>query len=161
MKRDKRDRKKPLYRKENTKALNFIHTYAGGDYKHDRHTKRDTLEVVKGSMHGKKRRGVDYTPLFKFLLSKVGQSWEKVYGEAITRLDKVDPIFWMVAINDEAKKDMVRIGESTYYSGMFVDDDGNLQLCNPDLNAGNMEPFCPCCTHTFNGKVFGKKYKDV
>jgi len=49
------------------------------------------------SMHGRQQRGLDYTPLFFFLLSKIGQHWDEVYSEAISRLDRPDPIFWMVA----------------------------------------------------------------
>ena len=102
-----------------------------------------------------KHRGLDYTPLFQFLISKVGQLWETVFEEAIARLDKPDPIFWLVATNEDTKKEMVRVGESSYFSGLFVDSAGILQLSNPTLRAANMAPFCTCCTHTFNGKVFG------
>ena len=104
---------------------------------------------------GEPTRGLDYTPLFKFLLSKVGNNWNEVFSEAKSRLDKQDPIFWMVALNEEEKKDCVRVGESTYFSGLFVDNNGVLQLVNPNLKAVDMKPFCDCCTHTFNGKIFG------
>ena len=60
-------------------------------------------------MHGKQQRGLDYTPLFKFLLKKVGSNWDDVYSEAVSRLDRPDPIFWLVAINENQKKDYVRI----------------------------------------------------
>ena len=146
--------KKPLFRKVNTKARGVRHN-SGGDYKHSRNVKRDNLEQVKGSMHGKKERGLDYTPLFKFLLSKVGQDWNEVFSEANARLDKAAPIYWLVAMNPEEKKEYVRTGESSYFSGMFVDENGNLQLVNPELSAKEMVPFCACCTHTLNGKVFG------
>ncbi|MDO4763440.1 MAG: hypothetical protein Q4A00_03570 [Flavobacteriaceae bacterium] len=70
-------------------------------------------------------------------------------------MDKTEPIFHMVAINDGDKKDFIRAGESSYFSGLFVDENGKLQLCNPNLKAKDMKPFCDCCTHTFNGKLFG------
>ena len=145
---------KPLYRKVNTKARGVRHDF-GGDFKNARNKKGDTLEVTKGSMHGKVERGLDYTPLFRFLLSKVGLNWDTVFSEAKARLDKTEPIFWIVAINEADKKEYVRTGESSYFSGMFVDEDGILQLSNPVLTAKEMVPFCSCCTHTFNGKVFG------
>ena len=149
-------RKKPLYRKVNTRTHGVHHNF-GGDFKHSRHKKRASLEQLKGSMGGKKERGRDYTPLFRFLLSKVGSSWDKVYSEAKSRLDKPDPIFWLVALHEHEQKDMVRTGESTYFSGLFVDDHGILQLTNPNLTAQDLTPFCNCCTHTFNGEVFGGK----
>lgn len=108
-------------------------------------------------MFGKKERGLDYTPLFRFLLSNEGSNWNEVFSEAKSRLDKTDPIFWIVALNSDEKKDYVRIGESSYFSGMYIDENGNLQLSNPDLKAADLSPFCTCCTHTFNGKIFGKE----
>lgn len=148
---------KPLYRKVNTKAIRVRHRF-GGDFKDTRNKKRDSLEQVKGSMHGKKNRGLDYTPLFKFLLSKVGQNWDLVFKEASERLDRTDPIFWMVAKTEDDKKDYVRLGESTYYSCLFIDDIGILQKVNPNLNAKQMTPSCNCCTHTFNGEKFGREF---
>ena len=143
-----------LYRKVNTKARGVHHDF-GGDYSNTRHAKKETVEQTKGSMFGKKERGLDYTPLFRFLLSKVGCNWEEVFNEARSKLDRTDPVFWMVALQDAEKKDYVRIGESSYYSGLYVDEDGILQITNPHLKALDMKPFCSCCTHTFNGKIFG------
>jgi hypothetical protein len=146
--------KAPLYRKVNTKARGVHHGF-GGDYKNTRHTKKETREQVKGTMHGSKERGLDYTPLFRFLLSKAGCSWNEVYSEANARLDKPDPIFWMVAVDENNKTDYFRSGESSYFSGLYVDSEGILQITNPGLQAKDMKPFCSCCTHTFNGKLFG------
>jgi hypothetical protein len=147
-------REKPkLYRKVNTKARGVHHDF-GGDFRDSRNGKRETLQQVKGTMFGTKERGLDYTPLFKFLLSKVGSNWNEVFSEAKSRLDRQEPIFWIVALHEDEKKDYVRIGESTYFSGLFVDDNGVLQLVNPNLKAADMKPFCDCCTHTFNGKIF-------
>lgn len=146
--------KSKLYRKVNTKARGVHHNF-GGDFKDTRNRKRQTLQQVKGKMFGKKERGLDYTPLYRFLLSSVGSDWDNVYSEAKSRLDKSKPIFWMVALQDNEKKDYVRTGESSYYSGLYVDENNILQVCNPQLKAIDMKPFCSCCTHTFNGKVFG------
>lgn len=149
------NREKPkLYRKVNTKAKGLHHNF-GGDFKNTRNSKREALQQVKGTMFGTKQRGLDYTPLFKFLLSKIGSNWDEVFSEAKSRLDRQEPIFWIVALHEDERKDYVRIGESTYFSGLFVDDKGVLQLVNPNLNAADMTPFCDCCTHTFNGKLFG------
>lgn len=150
----KRDiQKKPLYRKVNTKARN-VHHNTGGDFRHSRHQKRESLAQTKGKMSARQERGLDYTPLFRFLLSKVGTTWNEVFSEAKARLDKTEPIFWMVALNPAEKEDCVRIGETSFFSGLFVDDDGILQRSNPDLAASDLKRYCNCCTHSFNGKVY-------
>ena len=146
--------KSKLVRKVNTKTFNVHHNF-GSDFKNTRNKKKETLEQTKGKMSGKTERGLDYTPLFRFLLSKVGKNWDEVFSEAKSRLDKTNPIFSMVALREEDKKDYIGIGESSYFSGLYVDENGVLQLCNADLKAVDMKPFCDCCTHTFNGKLFG------
>lgn len=147
---NRKNQKEPLFRKVNTKARNVHHNF-GSDFKYIRHKKKETLEQVKGTMHGKKERGLDYTPLFRFLLSKVGSNWDEVFSEAKSRLDKTDPIFYLVALRKNDKEDVVRVGESTYFSGMYVDDEGVLQLSNPSLKPTDLQHYCDCCTHTFNG----------
>jgi hypothetical protein len=106
-------------------------------------------------MHGTHQRGLDYTPLFRFLHSKIGQPWDEVFSEAVARLDKSEPIFWVVARHEYDRLDMVRVGECTYVSGLYVDDDGLLQCVNPQLSIEHMTPTCTCCTHTLNGVRFG------
>ena len=106
--------KSKLYRKVNTKTFNVHHNF-GSDFKNTRNKKKETLVQTKGKMSGKTERGLDYTPLFRFLLSKVGGNWDDVFSEAKSRLDKTDPIFWMVALREEDKKDYIRIGESSFF----------------------------------------------
>lgn len=149
-KMNRNNQKEPLYRKVNTKARNVHHIF-GGDFKYTRHKKRETLEQTKGTMYGRKNRGLDYTPLFRFLLSKVGSSWDEIFSEAKSRLDKTAPIFWLVALDQNDKKEVIRVGESTYFSGMYVDYEGILQLSNPALKPTDLKRYCNCCTHTFNG----------
>jgi hypothetical protein len=146
--------KENLYRKVNTKTHNVHHCF-GGNFKNSRHKKRETLEQTKGKMFGKVERGLDYTPLYRFLLSKVGENWDDIFSEAKSRLNKVEPIFHMVALREDEKEDFIATGESTYFSGLYVNENGVLQICNPNLKASDMKPFCQCCTHTFNGKIFG------
>jgi hypothetical protein len=151
--------KKPLYRKENTLARGHHH-FTGGDFRHERNTKDFlNLEANRSSMNGKKNRGLDYTPLFKFLISKIGKEWSQIYSEAVSRLDRKEPIFWLVALQEHERQDFVRGGDSSYYSGLFVDEHGLLQIVNPEISAKTLSPFCRCCTHTFNGVVFSKKYE--
>jgi hypothetical protein len=132
----------------------------GGDYRHQRNTKRERdSDKTRGSMPRRRRHGQDYTPLFKYLLSKIGEDWDEVFSEAAARLDSTEPIFWMVAKGPHEQQDYVRIGESSYYSGLYVDADNRLQAVNPELGSHNMEPFCACCTHTFNGVRFASEYR--
>ena len=150
-----RARKEPLYRKVNTQT-HGVHHDTGGNYRTER-KKAVLSEASRGSMHGKRMRGLDYTPLFLFLLSKVGSEWNSVYSEAVARLDRPDPIFWLVARSETDRREIVRIGESSYYSGLYVDDAGILRIVNPDLRPEDLTPYCSCCTHTFNGVRFGSQ----
>lgn len=146
-------RKEPLYRKVNTQTHGVRHG-TGGDHRTERAAQAHS-EAGRGSMHGKQRRGLDYTPLFRFLLSNVGSEWNRVYSEAVSRLDRPEPIFWLVARHADEKREIVRVGESSYYSGLYVDDAGILRVVNPDLRAKDLTPSCSCCTHTLNGVRFG------
>ncbi|TBW58107.1 hypothetical protein EZI54_04420 [Marinobacter halodurans] len=143
--------KKPLYRKVNTKARGVHHLH-GGDYKNSRN-RESGVGMRKGI-----QRGLDYTPLFKFLLSKVGYPWNEIHSEAVSRLDKEEPIYWLVAKDYESANELIRIGESSYFSGLYVDGDGILRVVNPDIDENTLEPLCKCCTHTFNGVLFTRKY---
>ena len=134
--------KSPLYRKVNTRARGVHHVH-GGDYRHTRHTKR---EDTAGGMHGRGRRGLDYTPLFRFLLSKVGADWTEVYREATARLDRPDPVFWLVALDERDRHPFVCVGESSYFSGLYVDNDARLQRVDPSLRPERITPSCRCCT---------------
>ncbi|CAH6975510.1 conserved hypothetical protein [Vibrio chagasii] len=145
--------KKPLYRKVNTKARG-VHHHFGDDYKFSRGTKQGGSKKMKQGV----MRGLDHTPLYKFLLSKVGQPYSLVHSEAVSRLVKTEPISHMVIEDHEDDSGYFRAGESTYYSTLYVDDAGVLQIVNKDVNENTLSPSCQCCTHTFNGKVFNKKF---
>jgi hypothetical protein len=150
--------KAPLYRKVNTTA-HGVHHGAGGDFHDQRNSKAAALsDAPRLPMHGKARRGLDYTPLFRFLLSKVGSDWNRVHAEAVARLDRPDPIFWLVARQPHEEQDVVRVGESSYFSGLRVDEYGRLQRVNPSLGPGDLAPTCGCCTHTFNGVTFTRAF---
>ncbi|TCL00664.1 hypothetical protein BXY66_3311 [Shimia isoporae] len=144
-----RGRKSPLYRKVNTRTHGVRH---------------GCLRIAERKKHEDKKRrgmrqglrhGLDFTPLYKFLLSKVGQPWDGVYSEAVSRLPNDEAIWWLVARSEVDRKGVVRTGESSYHSGLFVTEDGLLCKVDPDLRSADMRPTCPCCTHTFNGEPFG------
>jgi hypothetical protein len=147
----------PLYRKVNTRARGVYHHF-GGDFRHQRATEK-LRDERHGTMHGQRRRGLDYTPLFQSLRSKVGEDWNVVFREAVTRLDRPDPIFWVVSLEERNKQDYVCVGDSSYFSGLFVDHDGRLQLAHPALCVSTLTPSCGCCTHTLNGIPFTRKWK--
>lgn len=152
--------KEPLFRKVNTRARNVHHDF-GGDYRHDRNTKAEQNQIdtenTRSTMHGSKKRGLDYTPLYRFLLSKVGQDWDKVHSEAVLRLDKPDAIYHLVARNESEQEDYVRCGENSHYSGLYIDADNKLQKVNPNLGPQDIIVCCKCCTHTFNGELVTSK----
>jgi hypothetical protein len=156
--------KEPLYRKVNTRARGVRHNF-GGDYSNDRNTKAEKEQVkarsTRGTMHGKKQRGLDYTPLFRFLLSKVGEDWTSIHSEAVARLDKPEPIFWLVALDEGDRQDAVRVGESSYFSGLYVDEDNKLQKVDPSMGPENIVRYCNCCTWTFNGIVVNTNVEAV
>ena len=149
--------KSPLYRKVNTTA-HGVHHHVGGDFRDERKKTTDQVEAKHQGMHGRKNRGLDYTPLFRFLLSKVGQEWNFVHSEAVARLDRPEPIFWLVALRRADEQEYVRTGESTYFSGLRIDPDGTLQVVNPRIGAASLAPLCKCCTHTFNGARFTRTF---
>jgi hypothetical protein len=155
--------KEPLYRKVNTLARQSHHN-SGGDYKHERNTKESkedfSQEKTRKGMGQKIKRGLDYTPLYRFLISKVGQDWTEVHKEAISRLDKEEPIFYLVAKNEEEKTESICLGQTSFYSGLYVDDSNKLQKVNPQFGAEHITATCPCCTFTFNGKVIPHKYQE-
>jgi len=156
MKRDSH-RKKPLYRKVNTRARGVHHKF-GVDYRTSRRSDKPSPTSMKKGV----KRGLDYTPLYKFLLSKVGEEWDKVYSEALSRLDKEEPIWHMVRKDKDdvprwGHRDYFMCGESSLFSALYIDD-GILRVVAPDVGPQSLEPFCPCCTYTFNGQVFWKKY---
>lgn len=147
--------KKPLlHRPVNTRTHGVRHGSCSA-YRYERHTKSEKSSLSnRGSMHSHQRHGFDYTPLFRFLLSKVGHPWDAVFSEAKARIDRPEPVFWMVALHESDKEEYVLLGDSTYYSGLWVDEAGVLQKVNPQLTPEQMKPCCDCCTHTFNGVVF-------
>ena len=146
-------KKEPLYRKVNTKTWG-VHHHSDGAFRDTRKSKKQgRLRMSQGV-----KRGLDYTPLFRFLLSSVGKKWDKVHSEAVSRLDHEEPIYGMVSLTEEEATDYAGVGESSYFSGLYVDTAGYLQITSPELTPETFEPFCGCCTHTFNGTLISKKY---
>ena len=148
---------KPLYRKVNTRARGVSHR-SGGDYRHERNTKESKAsDALREPMRGRDDRGLDYTPLFRFLLAGVGRDWNEVHAEAVARLDREEPIAWLVARDVADGESVVRIGESSYFSGLYVDDANVLRVVDPAATVETLAPTCTCCTHTLNGVPFTRR----
>jgi hypothetical protein len=151
--------KEPLYRKENKLALNYRSTSPRVKYRHHRHLhKSNESEDLRCGIGGRKKNGMDYTPLYRFLLSRVGSDWDDVYAEAKARLDRTEPIFYLVALHEFQRKATVRCGDKSYYSGLYVDDDNMLRVVAPEITVDVLWPRCPCCTHSFNGQRFVNQF---
>lgn len=145
--------KEPLYRKHNKLATHFhlSRSSAGGNFRHQRNTKEMTTFEGSHMPVKSSQIGYDYTPLYKFLLSRVGKNWDEVFSEAVSRLNEQEPIFRMVDLRYEDKDfkhPIARLGESTYYSRLTVKDG---ILVKADPNAKAPDKYCTCCTHSFNG----------
>ncbi|MGH1421101.1 MAG: hypothetical protein ACRBEQ_04725 [Hyphomonas sp.] len=152
--------KAPLFRKVNTRARNVRHD-TGGEARWARSQfKTNTNDGSRGSMRSNRQNGLDYTPLFKFLLSHVGDDWDDVYSEAVSRLPTPEPIFWMVSNTEPFGDGIARIGDATFFSELFVDANNTLQKVDPTIVVEELWPSCSCCTHSFNGIRFTQPYQE-
>lgn len=147
--------KKPLWRKK-SKDIRVSDIHA----KYDKNTKKGTRRSMCASKHGR-----DFTPLYMFLLNCTQKEdivfFDDAYREARQRLDVVDyDRIWDI-ISKHKDLDIIppvcRIGESTYYSTLYVDLDNVLRVAHPEVTNETLYPYCTCCTHTFNGKPFINK----
>lgn len=141
-----------LYRSVNTTTRHRSNN-PGAEYRWERNSKKLPSEQLpqRESMHGKQNRGRDYTPLFHFLLKQIGQPWDRVFSEASARLDTTEPVFWLVALHEHQRRNLVCIGDSSFYPGLFVDENKILRQVYPEITGKDVEVTCNCCTHTFIG----------
>ncbi len=147
-----------LYRSRNTRT-HGLHHERGSEYRYQR-TRDKSSDAQRGPMRGV-NHGRDYTPLFKFLLSKVGQNFDAVFSEASARLDTTEPVFWMVARIPSERKDVVWFSYNSWYSGLYVDESGLLQKVNPHFGPEHVKFACKCCTHSFNGSPIRQPAREI
>lgn len=142
-----------LYRSENTTTRHHS-SNPGAEYRWERNRKKacDELLATRETMHSEQKRGRDYTPLFYFLIKQIGKPWDDIFSEVCGRLDTTEPVFWLVALHEHQQQDLVRIGESSFYPGLFVDENGILQQVNPSISGKDVVVTCRCCTHTYMGE---------
>jgi hypothetical protein len=156
--RTMRRRPEPLYRRVDTTA-HGVRRQLLEPYRRPTGAPTDDAPTMGPMGRGSRSRGYrDYTPLFRFLLARVGSPWPEVEAEAVRRLDRRDPIDWIVATEESRRQPYVRTGESSYFSGLFVDDDAVLRVVDPTVGPSSLEPTCGCCTHTFNGVPFTRRW---
>ena len=167
--------KKPLFRPENKTTIQTkYYIRRGGKHKHTRNTKEfKSFDGNRWKMHSKGNLGLDYTPLYNFLISSVGKNFDEVYAEACERMSGLghnykEEIFYCVEKNTyiengnvyDSKGELVsciwRSGESSYHDKMFIDDNGVLRLVrefNIDKNTdSDLKLGCACHTHSVNGQ---------
>jgi len=142
-----------LYRSVNTTTRHRSNN-PGAEYRWECNRKKtaDELLAKRETMHSGHKRGRDYTPLFYFLIKQIGKPWDAIFSEVSGRLDTTEPVFWLVALHEHQQRDLVCIGESSFYPGLFVDGNGILQQVNPAITAKDVEVTCRCCTHTYMGE---------
>lgn len=160
--------KKPLWRKENTCTYFTRHRSSMGKFKYER-GKKESLEQKAKMRTGQQNHGIDLTPLYGFLHKNVGKKWDAVKSEALSRLPDYfrsssevfngvvyDYEHYELMTESEKKHSFFRSGESSYYSELYVDQNGILQMINPNWSVNDFHPSCACCTHTLNGKQIPK-----
>lgn len=143
-----------LYRSVNT-TMRHHSNNPGAEYRWERNRKKvgDELLAKRETMHGRQKRGRDYTPLFYFLIKQIGKPWDEIFSEVCGRLDTTVPVFWLVTLHEHERRDLVCIGESSYYPGLYVDGRGILQQVNPSITGKDVKGTCRCCTHTYIGEL--------
>ncbi|MFB2550871.1 hypothetical protein [Ensifer soli] len=72
-------------------------------------------------------------------------------------IDDPERIFILVTHSGRERQAIVRTDESSDFSGLYVDGNTFPMMVDPTLWAAEMEPRHTCCTHIFNGKIFGRK----
>ena len=154
-------KKEPLFRKKrNNESFSHHNNRNHADYKHIRNTKKhkitedgDFVVKCKEGMHNTSPNGYDYTPLYRFLQSKVGKKWNDVFSEAKSRLDKEEPI-WHIVYLSKPDIEITRWGEGTYYHTLYIDENNILQYTNKNAT---LKPHAYSFgTMTLDGKVLKK-----
>lgn len=169
---------KPLFRKISKTSHDGyrFYYYPRKRAKFDRHTKNGTRRSLASQNEWKEMESMyDYTPLFLFLLKKVGTNWDDIWKECQQRLNSIEPVLIMVVnvgrnglvvtYNDYSQPSGLfveeqtdgtsygpcfRYGENTYFSTLFVDDNHLLQYVDSDHVHPTSE--YPFDTISFNGK---------
>lgn len=90
--------------------------------------KRDDISFMPmghSMHHGGKNGNYDYSPLYRFLVSKVGGNWDEIYSEAVQRLYSEKPIWWYVDVRYDVGKTRIRLGVRP--TRFYIDNNNILQ----------------------------------
>ena len=137
--------KAPLYRRETRGSYRNHHLKETIHYRYVRHKKRGKKTTMKHAPDS--GTNLDYTPLYRFLQSKVGKDWDAIYSEAVSRLPAEYPIWHIVKKDIEVVEGIAQhknqkgeevwaiigIGESAYFHALYIDENNLLQVKNEVL----------------------------
>lgn len=160
---------KPLYRKWNTRVLSpsYWLNLWGGDYRHERSKHKNDFETTKLPMKKNRGAGYDYTPLYQYLRSHVGENWNDIYSKILPRLPdtKEGREAWTIFVLQPGEKvrPLVRYGPRSMFSALYIDEKNLLQVVDPTVgvehcNAPYGKDFPE--TYTLNGKRIMKTNPD-
>src|SRR5574343_796211 len=152
---------KKLYRRKGRNTL--LDDNGKHNYRWTRNKKRVILDEdgsyeIPGDrkMKRKYKDGYDYTPLYRFLHSRVGRDWDEVYSEAISKLPERNPKpIWHIVYHKnqcvyEDGKLMIRDSRgvistpkavtntwdryysSSYWSNLYIDQENKLRFVDKD-----------------------------
>ncbi len=127
--------KEKLYRKVNKKSLSSLYdTIRGGEYRWHRqkHKRVDFENPVNFLSMRSGKYGRDFTPLYRFLTSKVGRDWDEVYSEAVSRIERVDRAKIFDLVGKRTDYPIVRLGEATHFYRLYVDENNILQFVDAE-----------------------------
>lgn len=134
---------KPLYRKR-SKDKDRICPQSKWD--------RNTKKGIRKSLASKRWDDFDYTPLYNYLLTQIGEDFNVIHSYVQKRVNNINRIYDIIKPSTY-KLSYVRVSENAYYSALYIDEYNTLKKINPNFNIEHMYPFCSCCTHTFNNKI--------
>lgn len=165
----------PLYRKINKIVAGRTEVFGMQKRaKYDRHTKVGQRTSMSSQNTWKSEMSMyDYSPLFQFLLKKVGCNWAEVWKECQARLNTIEPVLCMVVnvgrnglvvpFNEYSQFSSYWAGDAlpyepcflagydSYFSTLYVDENHILQFVDPDFVPKTREYYTHG-TETFNGK---------
>lgn len=173
--------KKPLYRKINKTTHNghpHLDYIPKDRYRDERHTKKTKIEIENeinfsgGKKHyctGQNEYKYEYRPLMKFLLKNVGKKWSDVWKECTDRLLTTEPVHWIVLnirknglpynVDPTELNPIIRYGEDTYFSTLYVNENGILQYVDKDYIKECADYPNTEWGESFNGKNWDNKTK--
>jgi hypothetical protein len=149
---------KPLYRKENKRSLRTsYYVKTGGEarwYRNSKQEKEDIENEVTRQKIPKKKLDMDFSPFYNYLVSNVGSNADEVFRNAVPRMPDVATTkqCWDYMFGKDSGE-IHRMGENSYWSALYVDDEGLIQKIDP-LAQPPREHYCyPGWTIGFNGKT--------